>query len=358
MKKYLSDKGLSGASSLATCSVLKFFAEWSAYTAVYGMIKLHVTDDKFLYLILLYNLLCVCSTLVFGVVSDRITKHKNGVILGVALLGIGFALPINLGVTFKLVFCALGIGAINAFVGGYVIRQNGPHGIALIFGSSVLGFAVGRFNMFYGYIAIFVAVLCAALTPSPDFAILSDKADRNNRFLFPVLPFLLAILGTVFASFSFESYGFFRSVYTRRDFLIASVFFFASCIAYFVIRSFLKNNSFPFDVVFFPVFASLTVFSLMILNNEGLFRIAAVMISLGITVSATASVTCGSGRHAPLRFASFIAAGYTGHLISGFLSFEKSVNFSAPATISAFVLITIAAVFSYTSGSKTHESKA
>ena len=334
MKKYSVPGGTSPSAVLSTCSVMKFFAEWTAYTAVYGMVKLHSSEDKFIYLIFLYNVVCASGMLLFGLVSDRVSRGKPGIMLGAALLGIGFALPASFGVTVKTAFSALGIAALNAFGASEICRTEGSRGLSVFFGSGVLGYGVGRFNMFYGYVAVFAAVLCAALAPSDVKSTVTGQ-QCDNRKIIRKVSFPVSLVGTAALACAVESGNVFCRIYKRRDVLIASVLFFAGTVAYYVVKKFVKNGV-P-DVILPPLAAAAFCCSSLLLGN-GIVRTAAVMISLGFVLSAFLE-TAGKISYRGIASAALFASLYAGHSVlvftgGGFLLFAV-ILFVASAAVAA-----------------------
>ena len=314
MKKYSVPGGISQATVLTTYSVMKFFAEWTSYTAVYGMVKLHCSDDKFLYLIFLYNAICASAMLVFGLFSDRVTRGKFGVMLGAALLGMGFAFPASLGVTAKLSLCALGISAMNAFAAREISRTTGAYGLSVFAGSSVLGYGVGIFNMFYGYVAAFAAVLCAALAPlDVKSADANDKPE--NTSVFSKLSFPLSITGAAILACAGESANVFGRIYKRRDVLIAAFLFFTGTAAYYAARRFIENIT-P-HTVSAPLSAAVFVASVYLLDG-GIIKTAAVMISLGIAFSVLLD-TSDKCEYRGLAASAVFTSLYAGHTLYVFL---------------------------------------
>ena len=215
------------AASISTRYTLMNMAEACACAALlFGKVRRHVSDHRFILLVILFNVIAIGTRGFVSLVADR-TPHSrhSGVRLGVLLFALGFLWPVEFGITLKVVLAAVGSAIYHAFAAASIQAKSAfrATGIGFLAAGAVLGTAIGRYAAFYGYLSILFFMFLAC--PTDKCADLPE-AKEDRRFKAPqtapafvFVPLLLMSIGAL--SYTVSSLRFAWDVNRKTMLLIA-----------------------------------------------------------------------------------------------------------------------------------------
>ncbi len=185
------------ASSTVTRYALMHLAEACAAASIlFGKIDRHVTDDRLLMLVILFNTLAIGARGLVALVADRVTYKHTGVRLGVLLFALGFLWPVEFGIDAKVILTALGSAVFHGFSTSSVLERSAFRAadIGFLAAGAALGTGLGCYGAFYGYPGL--ALLMILACPSdrgetlPQAALMRHKKAPKT----PLTPLMLPLL--------------------------------------------------------------------------------------------------------------------------------------------------------------------
>ncbi len=202
MKAFVTEK--TNSQTATRYAVMSLLASCSTAAMLLGSISRHISEGKLSVLIIIFNILSIALQPIIACYADSVKNKHTGVRLSVLILALGFLIPAKISVTAKVILMGIGSAGFNAFSASSILQRakRPASDIGYFLAGSVLGVALGRYQQFYGYLAVALLMIIACPADKGEKMVLSEekKACPAKMKLFTPIFGILLILSAFGAS--------------------------------------------------------------------------------------------------------------------------------------------------------------